>query len=59
MFDFWTDTLKSAYYWSVYAYSKDFGSYVNDFVRLGEVMVDFKTNMENTGHSPVQHIHVQ
>jgi class III poly(R)-hydroxyalkanoic acid synthase PhaE subunit len=47
MFDFWTDTLKLPTIGPVYAYSKDFGSYVNDFVRLGEVMIDFKTNMES------------
>ena len=47
MFDFWTDTLKLPTIGPVYAYSKDFSSYVNYFVRLGEVMIDFKTNMES------------
>lgn len=47
MFDFWNDTLKLPTIGPIYAYSKDFGSYFNDFVRLGEVMVEFKANMES------------
>jgi class III poly(R)-hydroxyalkanoic acid synthase PhaE subunit len=46
MFDFWTDTLKLPTIGPIYAYSKDFGSYFNDFVRLGEAMVELKANME-------------
>jgi len=31
----------------MYAFSKDFSSYTNDFVTLGKVMVELKNNMES------------
>jgi class III poly(R)-hydroxyalkanoic acid synthase PhaE subunit len=47
MFDFWTDTLKLPTIGPMYAFSKDFSSSFSDFVSLGKVMVELKTNMEN------------
>jgi Poly(R)-hydroxyalkanoic acid synthase subunit (PHA_synth_III_E) len=47
MFDFWTDTLKLPTIGPLYAFSKDFSSYLNDFVNLGEVMIELKTNMDS------------
>ncbi len=47
MFDFWTDTLKLPTIGPMYAFSKDFSSYFNDFVSLGKVMVELKTNMDS------------
>src|SRR5919109_2628575 len=47
MFEFWTDTLKLPTIGPMYAFSKDFSSYFNDFVSLGKVMVELKTNMDS------------
>ena len=47
MFDFWTDTLKLPTIGPMYAFSKDFSSYFNDFVSLGKVMVELKTNTDS------------
>lgn len=47
MFDFWTDTLKLPTIGPMYAFSKEFNSYFNDFVTLGNVMVELKTNMDS------------
>lgn len=47
MFDFWTDTLKLPTIGPMYAFSKDFNSYFNDFVSLGKVMAELKTDMDS------------
>ena len=47
IFDFWTDTLKLPTIGPIYAFSKDFSSYLNDFVNLGKVSLELKTNMDN------------
>jgi poly[(R)-3-hydroxyalkanoate] polymerase subunit PhaE len=47
MFDFWTDTLKLPTIGPMYAFSKDFSSYFNDFVSLGKVMAELKTDMDS------------
>lgn len=47
MFDFWTDTLRLPTIGPLYAYSKDFGSYFDDFAKLGEDLVEFKANLES------------
>jgi hypothetical protein len=47
MFDFWTDTLKLPTTGPMYAFSKDFSSYFNDFVSLGKVMAELKTDMDS------------
>ena len=33
----------------IYAFSKDFSSYANDFVTLGKVMVELKNNIDTIG----------
>ena len=40
-------TLKLPTIGPIYAFSKDFSSYANDFVTLGEVMVELKNNMDS------------
>jgi hypothetical protein len=46
MFSFWTDVLKLPTIGPMYAFSKDVGSYANDFVDLGKVMTELKANMD-------------
>ena len=40
-------TLKLPTVGPIYAFSKDFSSYTNDFVSLGKVMVELKNNMDS------------
>jgi hypothetical protein len=40
-------TLKLPTIGPIYAFSKDFSSYANDFVTLGKVMVELKNNMDS------------
>jgi len=47
MFSFWTDVLKLPTIGPLYAFSKDFSSYANDFVSLGKVMAELKANMDS------------
>jgi Poly(R)-hydroxyalkanoic acid synthase subunit (PHA_synth_III_E) len=47
IFDFWTDTLKLPTIGPIYAFSKDFSSYLNDFVSLGKGSLELKTNMDS------------
>lgn len=47
MFSFWTDVLKLPTIGPMYAFSKDFSSYANDFVSLGKVMAELKANMDS------------
>jgi hypothetical protein len=42
-----SSTLKLPTIGPMYAFSKDFSSYTNDFVTLGKVMVELKNNMES------------
>src|SRR4029453_15884282 len=42
-----SSTLKLPTVGPMYAFSKDFSSYANDFVTLGKVMVELKNNMES------------
>jgi Poly(R)-hydroxyalkanoic acid synthase subunit (PHA_synth_III_E) len=42
-----SSTLKLPTIGPMYAFSKDFSSYTNDFVTLGEVMVELKNNMDS------------
>jgi hypothetical protein len=46
MFSFWTDVLKLPTIGPMYAFSKDVGSYANDFVNLGKMTAELKTNMD-------------
>ncbi|AFU58998.1 putative poly(3-hydroxyalkanoate) synthase component [Candidatus Nitrososphaera gargensis Ga9.2] len=47
MFSFWTDVMKLPTIGPMYAFSKDVSSYANDFVTLGRVMAELKTNMDS------------
>jgi hypothetical protein len=47
MFSFWTDIMKLPTIGPMYAFSKDVSSYANDFVSLGKVMAELKTNMDS------------
>jgi class III poly(R)-hydroxyalkanoic acid synthase PhaE subunit len=47
MFNFWTDVMKLPTIGPIYAFSKDVSSYANDFVSLGKVLVELKTNMDS------------
>jgi hypothetical protein len=47
MFSFWTDVMKLPTIGPMYAFSKDVSSYANDFVTLGKVMAELKTNMDS------------
>lgn len=47
MFSFWTDVSKLPTIGPMYAFSKDVSSYANDFVNLGKVMAELKTNMDS------------
>src|SRR5918999_5225145 len=45
--EFWSSNLKLPTIGPTYAFSKDFSSYANDFVTLGKVMVELKSNMDS------------
>ena len=47
MFSFWTDVMKLPTIGPMYAFSKDVSSYANDFVSLGKVMAELKTNLDS------------
>jgi hypothetical protein len=47
MFNFWTDVMKLPTIGPMYAFSKDVGAYAGDFVSLGKVMSELKTNMDS------------
>jgi hypothetical protein len=47
MFSFWTDVMKLPTIGPMYAFSKDVSSYANDFVSLGKVMAELKTNIDS------------
>lgn len=47
MFSFWTDVANLPTIGPMYAFSKDVSSYASDFVSLGKVMAELKTNMDN------------
>ncbi|MGI0048910.1 MAG: poly(R)-hydroxyalkanoic acid synthase subunit PhaE [Nitrososphaera sp.] len=47
MFSFWTDVMKLPTIGPMYAFSKDVSAYANDFVSLGKVMAELKTNMDS------------
>ena len=47
LFDFWSDVLKLPSIGPMYAFSKDFSEYADDFVVLGRVMAAMKTNLED------------
>lgn len=47
MFSFWSDVLKLPTIGPMFAFSKDVSSYAGDFVNLGKVMAELKTNMDS------------
>jgi hypothetical protein len=47
MFDFWTDSLKLPTVGPMYAFSKDFNSFANDFIALGKGIFELKTDMDS------------
>lgn len=47
MFSFWTDVAKLPTIGPMFAFSKDVSSYASDFVNLGKVMAELKTNMDS------------
>jgi hypothetical protein len=46
MFDMWSEVLKLPTIGPMYAFTKDFNSYANEFVSLGKIMADMKTHMD-------------
>src|SRR5919112_1000733 len=47
IFEFWNGTLKLPTIGPMYAFSKDFSSFANDFVTLGKAMIELKGNMDS------------
>jgi hypothetical protein len=47
IYDFWTKVMKLPTIGPMYAFSKDFGAYANDYVNLGKIMADLKTHNDN------------
>jgi hypothetical protein len=47
VFEFWSSNLKLPTIGPTYAFSKDFSSFANDFVTLGKVMIELKSNMDS------------
>ena len=47
MFSFWAEMTKLPTIGPMYAFSKDFGEYANDLVKLGKVMSEMKSHMDN------------
>ena len=46
VFNFWADILKLPTIGPIYAFSKDFSSYVNDFINLGKTMQELKRDFD-------------
>ena len=46
MFDTWAEVLKMPTIGPMYAFSKEFSSYANEFVALGKVMADMKVHLD-------------
>ncbi len=47
VFEFWSSNLKLPTVGPMYAFSKDFSSFANDLVTLGNVMSELKSNMDS------------
>jgi Poly(R)-hydroxyalkanoic acid synthase subunit (PHA_synth_III_E) len=45
--EFWNSKLKLPTVGPIYAFSKDFSSFANDFVTLGKAMIELKSNIDN------------
>ncbi|UVS70605.1 hypothetical protein NWT39_01450 [Nitrososphaera viennensis] len=46
MFDMWSEVLKLPTIGPMYAFTRDFNTYANEFVSLGKIMADMKTHMD-------------
>ncbi|HVX01966.1 MAG TPA: poly(R)-hydroxyalkanoic acid synthase subunit PhaE [Nitrososphaera sp.] len=46
MFDAWSEVLKLPTIGPMYAFTKDFNTYANEFVNLGKIMADMKVHMD-------------
>ena len=46
-FEFWGGSLKLPTIGPMYAFSKDFSSFANDFVTLGKAMSELRGNMDS------------
>jgi hypothetical protein len=46
MFDMWSEVLKMPTIGPMYAFTKDFNAYANEFVALGKIMSDMKVHMD-------------
>ena len=47
IFELWSSNLKLPTIGPTYAFSKDFGSFANDFVTLGKALIELKSNMDS------------
>ncbi|MGI0024470.1 MAG: poly(R)-hydroxyalkanoic acid synthase subunit PhaE [Nitrososphaera sp.] len=47
MHDFWTDVMKLPTIGPLYAFSKDFGAHANDYINLGKIMAELKTQNDS------------
>ena len=47
IFGLWSSNLKLPTIGPTYAFSKDFGSFANDFVTLGKALIELKSNMDS------------
>jgi Poly(R)-hydroxyalkanoic acid synthase subunit (PHA_synth_III_E) len=47
VFELWSSNLKLPTIGPMYAFSKDFSSFANDFVTLGKAMIELKSNMDS------------
>jgi hypothetical protein len=47
VFEFWNGTFKLPTIGPMYAFSKDFSSFANEFVTLGNAMIELKSNMDS------------
>ncbi|MDQ3853940.1 MAG: hypothetical protein M3299_14025, partial [Thermoproteota archaeon] len=47
VFELWSSNLKLPTIGPMYAFSKDFSSFANDFVTLGKAMIELKSDMDS------------
>src|SRR3712207_7579914 len=47
IFELWSSNLRLPTIGPTYAFSKDFGSFANDFVTLGKALIELKSNMDS------------
>lgn len=46
LFDAWTEVLKLPTIGPMYAFSKDFASYADEFAKLGKIMIEMKSHLD-------------